>query len=116
MSSRTRLVNNYCNTSRSKNLSSVLAKVNAFHALSTMLQPNYRSRRSRISVPFRFTDVYCNCNHYPRISCKMGFTIEDKAFLLDCFRNGVKQGNGDWSYFIPPCIEEFQARYPNPMY
>jgi hypothetical protein len=42
----------------------------------------------------------------------MGFTIEDKAFLLDCFRNGVKQGNGDSSSFIAPCIEEFQARYP----
>jgi hypothetical protein len=45
----------------------------------------------------------------------MGFTIEDKAFLLDCFRNGVKEGNGDGFCFIPPCIEEFQARYPNPM-
>jgi hypothetical protein len=27
----------------------------------------------------------------------------------------MKQENEDWSYFIPPCIEEFQARYPNPM-
>jgi hypothetical protein len=47
----------------------------------------------------------------------MGFTIEKEAFLLDYFRNGVQQGNGDWSYvnFIPPCIEEFQARYSNLM-
>jgi hypothetical protein len=45
----------------------------------------------------------------------MDFTIEKKAFFLDYFRNGVKQENGDWSYFIPPCIKEFQARYPNPM-
>jgi hypothetical protein len=54
--------------------------------------------------------------NYPRISGKMGFTIEEKAFLLECyFRNGEKQENGDWTYFITPCVEEFQARYPNRM-
>jgi hypothetical protein len=46
----------------------------------------------------------------------MGFTIEEKAFLLErYFRNGEKQENGDWTYFITPCVEEFQARYPNRM-
>jgi hypothetical protein len=44
----------------------------------------------------------------------MGFTIEEKAFLLECyFRNREKQDNGDWSDFITPCVEEFQTRYPN---
>jgi hypothetical protein len=50
------------------------------------------------------------------ISGKMAFTIEEKALLLECyFRNGEKQENGDWADFITPCVEEFQARYPNRM-
>jgi hypothetical protein len=50
------------------------------------------------------------------ISGKMAFTIEEKALLLECyFRNGEKQEKGDWAYFITPCVEEFQARYPNRM-
>jgi hypothetical protein len=46
-------------------------------------------------------------NNYPRISCKMGFTIKEKAFLLDYFRKRVKQENEDWPYFVPPYTEEF---------
>jgi hypothetical protein len=42
----------------------------------------------------------------------MGFTIKEKAFLLDYFRKRVKQENEDWPYFVP---EEFQARCPNLM-
>jgi hypothetical protein len=35
----------------------------------------------------------------------MGFTIKEKAFLLDYFRKRVKQENEDWPYFVPPyCI------------
>jgi hypothetical protein len=54
-------------------------------------------------------------NNYPRISCKMGFTIKEKAFLLDYFRKRVKQESEDWPYFVPPYTEEFQARCPNLM-
>jgi hypothetical protein len=32
----------------------------------------------------------------------MGFTIKEKAFLLDYFRTRVKQENEDWPYFVPP--------------
>jgi hypothetical protein len=53
-------------------------------------------------------------NNYPRISCKIGFTIKEKAFLLDYFRKRVKQENEDW-YFVPPYTEEFQARCLNLM-
>jgi hypothetical protein len=45
----------------------------------------------------------------------MGFTIKEKAFLLDYFRKRVKQENEDWHYFVPPYTEEFQARCPNLM-
>jgi hypothetical protein len=45
----------------------------------------------------------------------MGFTIKEKAFLLDYFRKRVKQENVDWPYFVPPYTKEFQARYPNLM-
>jgi hypothetical protein len=45
----------------------------------------------------------------------MGFTIKEKAFLLDYFRKRVKQENEDWPYFVPPYTEEFQARCPNLM-
>jgi hypothetical protein len=37
----------------------------------------------------------------------MGFTIKEKAFLLDYFRKRVKQENVDWPYFVPPYTEEF---------
>jgi hypothetical protein len=46
-------------------------------------------------------------NNYPRISCKMGFTIKERAFLLDYFRKRVKQENEDWPYVVPPYTEEF---------
>jgi hypothetical protein len=46
-------------------------------------------------------------NNYPRISCKMGVTIKEKAFLLDYFRKRVKQEKEDWPYFVPPYTEEF---------
>jgi hypothetical protein len=36
----------------------------------------------------------------------MGFTIKEKAFLLDYFRKRVKQENEDWPYFVPPYTEE----------
>jgi hypothetical protein len=45
----------------------------------------------------------------------MGFTIKEKAFLLDYFRKRVKQENEDWPYFVPPYTEEFQARCLNLM-
>jgi hypothetical protein len=45
----------------------------------------------------------------------MGFTIKEKAFLLDYFRKRVKQENEDWPYFVPPYTEEFEARCPNLM-
>jgi hypothetical protein len=32
----------------------------------------------------------------------MGFTIKEKAFLLDYVRKRVKQENEDWPYFVPP--------------
>jgi hypothetical protein len=30
----------------------------------------------------------------------MGFTIKEKAFLLDYFRKRVKQESEDWPYFV----------------
>jgi hypothetical protein len=45
----------------------------------------------------------------------MGFTINEKAFLLHYFRKRVKQESEDWPYFVPPYTEEFQARCPNLM-
>jgi hypothetical protein len=45
----------------------------------------------------------------------MGFTIKEKAFLLDYFRKRVKQENENWLYFVPPYTEEFQARCLNLM-
>jgi hypothetical protein len=41
----------------------------------------------------------------------MGFTIKEKAFLLDYFRKRVKQENEDWPYFVPPYTEEFLANH-----
>jgi hypothetical protein len=37
----------------------------------------------------------------------MGFTVKEKAFLLDYFRKRVKNENEDCSYFVPPYTEEF---------
>jgi hypothetical protein len=34
---------------------------------------------NNFSILAKFTDVYCNC----RISGKMGFTIEDKALIIN---------------------------------
>jgi hypothetical protein len=45
----------------------------------------------------------------------MGFTIKEKAFLLDYFRKRVKQESEDWPYFVPPYTEEFQAKCLNLM-
>jgi hypothetical protein len=45
----------------------------------------------------------------------MGFTIKEKAFLLDYFRKRVKQEREDWPYFVPPYTEEFQAKCLNLM-
>jgi hypothetical protein len=45
----------------------------------------------------------------------MGFTIKEKAFLLDYFRKRVKHESEDWPYFVPPYTEEFQARCPKLM-
>jgi hypothetical protein len=45
---------------------------------------------NNFSISAKFT-VIVN-NNYPRISGKMGFTIEEKAFLLECyFRNVVNR-------------------------
>lgn len=42
------------------------------------------------------------------------FTINHKVFLIESyFRNGVKLENGEWSYSLQPCIEEFRAEFPN---
>jgi hypothetical protein len=38
----------------------------------------------------------------------MGFTIKEKAFLLDYFRKTVKQENEDWPYFAPPTPKNFK--------
>jgi hypothetical protein len=35
----------------------------------------------------------------------MGFTIKEKAFLLDYFRMRVKQESEDWPYFVSPYTE-----------
>jgi hypothetical protein len=45
----------------------------------------------------------------------MGFTIKEKAFLLDYFRKRVKQESEDWPYSVPPYTEEFQAKCLNLM-
>jgi hypothetical protein len=45
----------------------------------------------------------------------MGFTIKEKAFLLDYFRKRVKQESEDSPYFVPPYTEEFQAKCLNLM-
>jgi hypothetical protein len=50
----------------------------------------------------------------PRISCKMGFTIKEKAFVLDYFRKRVKQ-KLRLALLCPPYTEEFQARCLNLM-
>jgi hypothetical protein len=44
----------------------------------------------------------------------MGFTIKEKAFLLDYFRKRVKQENEDWpSWFIAlPLRRYFQGHSP----
>ncbi|RZC38291.1 hypothetical protein BDFB_009393, partial [Asbolus verrucosus] len=40
-------------------------------------------------------------------------TIEYKSFLLESyFRNGVKLENGEWSYSVQTCFEEFRGRFP----
>jgi hypothetical protein len=45
------------------------------------------------SIPAKFTDVYSTVivsNNYPRTGDKMDFTIEEEAFLLECYsRNGA---------------------------
>jgi hypothetical protein len=38
----------------------------------------------------------------------MGFTIKDKAFLLDYFRKRVKQENEDWPYFEALTLKNFK--------
>ncbi|RZC10195.1 hypothetical protein BDFB_014799 [Asbolus verrucosus] len=41
-------------------------------------------------------------------------TIEHKSFLLESyFRNGVKLENGEWSYSVQVCFEEFQEHFIN---
>jgi hypothetical protein len=48
---------------------------------------------NNFSISAKFTDVYCNRKQqFSKISGKMRFTIEEKAFLLGCyFRNGVNR-------------------------
>ncbi|RZB40486.1 hypothetical protein BDFB_015264 [Asbolus verrucosus] len=39
-------------------------------------------------------------------------TIEQRSFLLESyFRNDVKLENGEWSYSMPVCFEEFRERF-----
>jgi hypothetical protein len=42
----------------------------------------------------------------------MGFTIKEKAFLLDYFRKSVKQENEDWPYLL---CTPLHRRCPNLM-
>jgi hypothetical protein len=44
----------------------------------------------------------------------MGFTIKEKAFLLDYFRKRVKQENEDWPYFVPPLHRRISSQMSEP--
>lgn len=43
----------------------------------------------------------------------MVYTLEQKAFMIECyFRNGTKV-NGIWAYSIQSCLEEYRAEFPD---
>jgi hypothetical protein len=59
------------------------------------------------------TDFDDQSNLSPIVIAKMAFTLKQNKFIImSYYRNGIKR-DGEWTYSVQACKEEFLANYPD---
>jgi hypothetical protein len=56
---------------------------------------------------------FYNLSNILEVIAKMVFTLEQNKFIImSYYRNGIKR-DGEWTYSVQACKEEFLANYPD---